>query len=388
MEENGTTGPGSNPMEQDPAKIFIGGLHSQTDGESLRCYFEKYGEIKDCTVMRDAVTKRSRGFGFVIFKDALAVDKVLDKVNSDNQYHVIDGKKVEAKRAIPKKPPPSQNQNFKKVFVGGLPPDITSQELTEYFETFGKVNEVLLMQDKATKRLRGFGFVVFESETAGKNVCDAGYHKIKGKNVECKKAQPKEAMMLQVNLAPYPFNRNFPNGMTSPVAFGIPDWNPSPQLYQQLVNWMALGGRGKTYATTGTGHNYVTAPQGFGNMPDHRRHQSGQQYFTEYQNVNTTTASATTETLSPQSQDYELPAMSVQMPQYVTPSSTVVPTASQLTQGLNQATTRPPPPDMANFLANRNGFANEQPQIYHGTQAIQSSQAAFGHSLPPITLRH
>lgn len=34
--------------------------------DSLQRYFEKYGEIKECVVMRDAVTKRSR-FVMIIF---------------------------------------------------------------------------------------------------------------------------------------------------------------------------------------------------------------------------------------------------------------------------------------------------------------------------------
>lgn len=385
MEDNGRhVGAASNPMEPDPAKIFIGGLHSQTDEESLRHYFEKYGEVKECTVMRDLTTQRSRGFGFAIFKDPLSIDKVLD----ESQHHVIDGKKVDPKRAIPKKPPPGQAQNYRKIFVGGLPPEITQQEVTEYFEVYGKVTDVLLVHDRNTKRLRGFGFVTFESEAAAKSVCETGFHKLKGKNVECKRAQPKEVMMLQgkgrdllVNLAPFPFNRSFPNNMTSPVTFGVPEWSPSPQLYQHLVNWMSLG-RGKAYTT---GH-YTTPPQGFGNMPDHRR--SNQQYLQEYSNsASHTTAVTTAETLSPQTQDYDHP---VQIHQFATqPSSTVVPTPPHISHaniGQQQQANRQS--DIGSFLPNRSGFNNDhQHQLYHGAQAMQSSQA-FGHSLPPITLRH
>lgn len=39
-------------------KIFIGGLHPDTTDESLRTYFQKYGEIVDCIVMRDGQTRR------------------------------------------------------------------------------------------------------------------------------------------------------------------------------------------------------------------------------------------------------------------------------------------------------------------------------------------
>ena len=39
-------------------KLFIGGLSYETDENSLRSHFEKWGEIVDCVVMRDTNTKR------------------------------------------------------------------------------------------------------------------------------------------------------------------------------------------------------------------------------------------------------------------------------------------------------------------------------------------
>lgn len=39
-------------------KLFIGGLDYKTTDESLKKYFEKWGEIVDVVVMKDQVTKR------------------------------------------------------------------------------------------------------------------------------------------------------------------------------------------------------------------------------------------------------------------------------------------------------------------------------------------
>uniref|UniRef100_W5MQ16 Musashi RNA binding protein 1a n=1 Tax=Lepisosteus oculatus TaxID=7918 RepID=W5MQ16_LEPOC len=61
----------------DPCKMFIGGLSWQTTQEGLKEYFSKFGDLKECMVMRDPVTKRSRGFGFVTYVDQAGVDKVL-----------------------------------------------------------------------------------------------------------------------------------------------------------------------------------------------------------------------------------------------------------------------------------------------------------------------
>lgn len=56
-------------------KLFIGGLDYRTTDDSLKSYFEQYGEIVDVVVMKDPKTKRSRGFGFVAFSQAYMVDK-------------------------------------------------------------------------------------------------------------------------------------------------------------------------------------------------------------------------------------------------------------------------------------------------------------------------
>lgn len=85
--------------------MFIGGLNWETtdrectfpsrfpcstdyDVESLKDYFSQFGEVMECTVMRDGASGRSRGFGFLTFKDARTVNVVMVK------EHYLDGKIV------------------------------------------------------------------------------------------------------------------------------------------------------------------------------------------------------------------------------------------------------------------------------------------------------
>lgn len=56
--------------------------------ESLCDYFSQFGEVIECTVMRDGATGRSRGFGFLTFKDPKTVNTVMVK------EHFLDGKIV------------------------------------------------------------------------------------------------------------------------------------------------------------------------------------------------------------------------------------------------------------------------------------------------------
>ncbi|XP_045020900.1 RNA-binding protein Musashi homolog 2 isoform X3 [Bubalus bubalis] len=106
MEANGGPGGsgGANDSQHDPGKMFIGGLSWQTSPDSLRDYFSKFGEIRECMVMRDPTTKRSRGFGFVTFADPASVDKVLGQ-----PHHELDSKTIDPKVAFPRRAQPKDS---------------------------------------------------------------------------------------------------------------------------------------------------------------------------------------------------------------------------------------------------------------------------------------
>ena len=55
--------------------------------EGLRKYFSEFGEVEDCTILRDQ-EGRSRGFAFLTFRDPSSVNAVMVR------EHVLDGKAV------------------------------------------------------------------------------------------------------------------------------------------------------------------------------------------------------------------------------------------------------------------------------------------------------
>ncbi|KAF3005531.1 hypothetical protein E8E14_004900 [Neopestalotiopsis sp. 37M] len=173
------------PGAKEDGKMFIGGLNWETTDQSLRDYFSQFGEVTECTVMRDGATGRSRGFGFLTFKDPKNVNTVMVK------EHYLDGKIIDPKRAIPR----DEQEKTSKIFVGGVSQDTTEAEFKDYFAQFGRVVDATLMMDKDTGRPRGFGFVTFESEAGVDNCTQPGQVlSINGKPIEVKKAQPRNNM--------------------------------------------------------------------------------------------------------------------------------------------------------------------------------------------------
>eukprot|EP00434_Breviolum_minutum_P003112 symbB.v1.2.002739.t1/scaffold146.1/size298692/20 len=82
-------------MSEGAHKIFVGGLPQDCPQESLSEYFGKFGTITDVVVMTDRDTGRCRGFGFVTFDTADAVEMVMGQ----HGEHQILGKWVDCKRA-------------------------------------------------------------------------------------------------------------------------------------------------------------------------------------------------------------------------------------------------------------------------------------------------
>ncbi|XP_032312636.1 heterogeneous nuclear ribonucleoprotein D-like isoform X2 [Camelus ferus] len=155
--------------QQDDGKMFIGGLSWDTSKKDLTEYLSRFGEVVDCTIKTDPVTGRSRGFGFVLFKDAASVDKVLEL-----KEHKLDGKLIDPKRAkaLKGKEPP------KKVFVGGLSPDTSEEQIKEYFGAFGEIENIELPMDTKTNERRGFCFITYTDEEPVKKLLESRYHQI------------------------------------------------------------------------------------------------------------------------------------------------------------------------------------------------------------------
>ncbi|XP_041458265.1 heterogeneous nuclear ribonucleoprotein A3-like isoform X5 [Lytechinus variegatus] len=171
-------------------KLFLGGLSFNTTEESVQSYFQEYGKITDCVVVKHKDGDRKpRGFGFVTFATSASVDAVI-KAKKEKGSHILDEREIDAKRALPKEEGGSK-ESTNKAFVGGLAPGTTQDELKAYFAEHGNVIDVFIPPSTEGKR-RVFGFVTFEDSDSVDKLIIMQNFSLNGRNLEVKKAQNKD----------------------------------------------------------------------------------------------------------------------------------------------------------------------------------------------------
>ncbi|GMI63342.1 ABA-regulated RNA-binding protein 1 [Hibiscus trionum] len=90
-------------------KVFVGGLAWETPQEAMRHHFQKYGEILEAVIISDKLTGRSKGYGFVTFKDAEAANKACE-----DPTPIINGRRANCNIAsLGARRPPQQGSKSK-----------------------------------------------------------------------------------------------------------------------------------------------------------------------------------------------------------------------------------------------------------------------------------
>ncbi|GMN34682.1 hypothetical protein TIFTF001_004830 [Ficus carica] len=85
-------------------KVFVGGLAWETQSDTMRRYFEQFGDILEAVVITDKNTGRSKGYGFVTFREPEAARRACA-----DPAPVIDGRRANCNLASlgrPRQPMP------------------------------------------------------------------------------------------------------------------------------------------------------------------------------------------------------------------------------------------------------------------------------------------
>lgn len=169
-----------NASRDDDRKLFVGGLSYDTTEQDLRNHFGQYGEIDRVNVKTDPQTGRSRCFAFIIFQSPDSIEKVVAF-----EDHTINGKKVDPKKAKARQG---------KIFVGGLSPETSDEEIKAFFEQFGNVVDIQMPFDKLRNQRKGFCFVTYDSEAVVTELLKNPKQMVGGKEVDVKRATAKPDM--------------------------------------------------------------------------------------------------------------------------------------------------------------------------------------------------
>ncbi|PWA59714.1 RNA recognition motif domain [Artemisia annua] len=152
-------------------RCFVGGLAWATTDQALEEAFSKYGEVLESKIINDRETGRSRGFGFVTFKEEQAMRDAIEAMNGQS----LDGRNITGlilSFSILSQIMASADVEY-RCFVGGLAWATTDQALEEAFSKYGEVLESKIINDRETGRSRGFGFVTFKEEQAMRDAIEA-----------------------------------------------------------------------------------------------------------------------------------------------------------------------------------------------------------------------
>ena len=208
-------------------KVFVGGLSPDTKTEHLSEYFSKFGVVENTTIKYDK-SGRSKGFGFVLFEDAETPTKVYAQ-----DVHIIQGKRVDTKSAHRR-----DQALARKVFVGGLDPDVTDQEIQDYFSQFGTIAQIEAPIDKLKQKRRPYCFILFDNEQSAEEVLKQSRHTLAGKPIDCKHANPKtlDNNQQNANLMQQPLTHYNMPGLNQNLFPYQPQQRSQQQLqYQQVA---------------------------------------------------------------------------------------------------------------------------------------------------------
>ncbi|OBA22405.1 polyadenylate binding protein [Metschnikowia bicuspidata var. bicuspidata NRRL YB-4993] len=141
------------------ASLYVGELNPSVNEALLFEIFSPLGPVSSIRICRDAVTKKSLGYGYVNFLKHEDGDKALEQLN----YSLVDGRPC---RIMWSQRDPSLRRNGDgNIFIKNLHPDIDNKALHDTFSAFGRILSCKVATD-SMGRSKCFGFVHYETAEA------------------------------------------------------------------------------------------------------------------------------------------------------------------------------------------------------------------------------
>eukprot|EP00435_Cladocopium_sp_Y103_P046964 s1213_g13.t1 len=146
------------------ASLYVGDLHPDVTEAMLYEIFNAVGPVASIRVCRDAVTRKSLGYGYVNFHSVPDAERALDTLN----YSSIRGRSCRIMWC--QRDPTLRKTGAGNIYVSNLDPNIDNKALYDTFSLFGNILSCKVASDSSGKS-HGYGFVHYEFEDAARQVC-------------------------------------------------------------------------------------------------------------------------------------------------------------------------------------------------------------------------
>ncbi|PNY07500.1 RNA recognition motif-containing protein, partial [Trifolium pratense] len=166
-------------------RIFVARIAPSVTEETFRSHFEKYGEITDLYMPKEddfkpiGRTRTTQG-GYGAYNPYSSAPTRYAALGAPTMY--------DHPGSIYGRSEPVRGMS-KKIFVGRLPPEATTEDLRLYFGRFGHIIDAYIPRDVKRSGHRGFGFVTFADEGVADRVSRRS-HEICGHQVAIDSAAP------------------------------------------------------------------------------------------------------------------------------------------------------------------------------------------------------
>jgi len=184
------TGGGVNPASVS-ASLYVGDLAPDVTEALLFDIFNAVGPVASIRVCRDAVTRRSLGYAYVNFHNAVDAERALDTMN------FISIRQKPCRIMWSQRDPSLRKSGLGNVFVKNLDKTIDNKTLYDTFSMFGNILSCKVALDQNGES-RGYGFVHYtNAESSEKAIAKVNGMVIAEKKVSVKRFIPKERRETQ-----------------------------------------------------------------------------------------------------------------------------------------------------------------------------------------------
>ncbi|KAH9844543.1 splicing factor, CC1-like protein [Teratosphaeria destructans] len=151
--------------ERDRRTVFVQQLAARLRTKELQHFFEQVGPVVEAQIVKDRVSGRSKGVGYVEFRDEDSVQKAIQLTGQKLLGIPIIAQLTEAEknrqaRNTEGTATQSNGIPFHRLYVGNIHFSITEEDLKNVFEPFGEL-EFVQLQKEEQGRSKGYGFVQF-----------------------------------------------------------------------------------------------------------------------------------------------------------------------------------------------------------------------------------